>query len=400
MTQSGPHRNKMLNIRLSEDEIANLHRLAAETGHANLSSLVREWASQQSQPPVKAPPPPKYGKPKVFWRSGEGKIYLGDSLGLLHRTLEPESVDLVVTSPPFGLVKQKAYGNEPAHRYLDWFKPFAEGIKRVLKPSGSLVIDIGPAWLEGVPAKSLYQFQLLSMLCEEFGFYLAQDFYWWNPCRMPAPAEWVNIRRLRVKDSVNPVWWLSPTPWPKASNKRVLTAYGKDQKKLFQNGYNAGPRPSGHVVSESWGRDNGGAIPPNLIAAPNTVSDDPYQKFCREMGVNAHPARFPWALPDFFIKMLTNAGDLVVDPFAGSCMTGAVAAAHHRKWICCELNEDYLLGALGRFQADNRQVAPNVVPVSGYSVPPQQAEAVHADFEIDRYGGKPPPASKRKKSKA
>src|SRR5699024_1256542 len=144
------------------------------------------------------------------------------------------------------------------------------------------------AWLEGVPAKSLYQFELLTMLCEEYGFYLAQDFYWWNPSRMPAPAEWVNIRRLRVKDAVNPVWWLSPTPWPKASNRRVLTPYSKSQRSLMETGYNSGPRPSGHVVSDVWNRDNGGAIASNLIAAPNTASDDPYQKYCRTQGLEPH----------------------------------------------------------------------------------------------------------------
>ena len=237
MTGSVKSRSKMLNIRLSEDEISVLRKMAEASGHDNVSTLVRHLLAQHVDSAEAVPTNkirPQYEKPKRFWKSGSGRIYHGDSLGLLHRTLEPESVDLVVTSPPFGLIKKKAYGNEPAHRYLDWFRPFAEGIKRVLKSDGSLVIDIGPAWLEGVPAKSPYQFQLLLMLCEEFGFYLAQDFYWWNPCRMPAPAEWVNIRRLRVKDAVNPVWWLSPTPWPKASNRRVLTAYGKSQEKSFQ----------------------------------------------------------------------------------------------------------------------------------------------------------------------
>ncbi|PTR33651.1 site-specific DNA-methyltransferase (cytosine-N4-specific) [Luteibacter sp. OK325] len=320
-------------------------------------------------------------------------MYLGDSRMLMQSTLKKQSVDLIMTSPPFGLIRKKKYGNEPAHRYLEWFRPFAEGMKRVLKPTGSLVIDIGPAWLEGMPAKSLYQFELLAMLCEEYGFYLAQDFYWWNPARMPAPAEWVNIRRLRVKDAVNPVWWLSPTPWPKASNRRVLTPYGKSQQALFKNGYNSGPRPSGHVVSETWGRDNGGAIPPNLIAAPNTVSDDSYQQFCREMGIKAHPARFPRTLPDFFIRMLTDRGDTVLDPFGGSCVTGEAAESLGRKWICGEIVEDYLLGALGRFQAAAGDKAvskesgvytvPTILPVS------KEAEAV----KLDSFGGKPPPKS-------
>ena len=120
-----------------------------------------------------------------------------------------------MTSPPFGLVRKKDYGNVDADEYVDWFKPFAKAFHRVLKDSGSLVIDIGGAWNKGYPTRSLYHFKLLIMLCEEFGFHLAQEFYWWNPSRLPTPAEWVTVRRVRVKDAVNTVWWLSKTPWPK-----------------------------------------------------------------------------------------------------------------------------------------------------------------------------------------
>ena len=337
------------------------------------------------------PATPNFKAPRTYWKNTQGRIYHGDSRGLLTRTLKPASVDLVMTSPPFALRLKKAYGNEDAHQYVNWFRPFAAGIKRVLKETGSLVIDIGPAWQEKIPAKSLYQFELLTMLCEEYGFYLAQDFYWWNPSRMPAPAEWVNVRRLRVKDSVNPIWWLSPTPWPKASNRRVLTPYTKSQEALFRRGYNSGARPSGHVVSDVWGRDNGGAIPPNLIAAPNTVSDDDYQKFCRTQEITPHPARFPWALPEFFIRMLTNKGDLVVDPFAGSCMTGAVAELFQRRWACCEIKEEYLQGAASRFDPRYRRTVPAPSVSDGYRVPVPKPADLSDESIIDAYGGKPPP---------
>jgi len=392
MSDPQPQRNRNFNVRLSEAEIQTLRRISEQLGHKNPSALIRSWIQGDPLPRLAHSPKPirTYERPRVFWKNSHGRIYHGDSRGLLNTTLRPESVDLVVTSPPFALRSKKAYGNEDAHMYLEWFRPFAAGIKRVLKPTGSLVIDIGPAWLEGVPAKSLYQFQLLVMLCEEFGFYLAQDFYWWNPSRMPAPAEWVNIRRLRAKDAVNPVWWLSPTPWPKASNRRVLTPYTKSQKALFRNGYNSGPRPSGHVVSEMWAKDNGGAIPPNLIAAPNTVSDDSYQKYCRANGLEAHPARFPWALPEFFVRMLTDAGDLVVDPFAGSCMTGAVAEAMNRKWVCCEIQHEYLDGAKSRFKSAHRSTAP-LLAKDGYRVPVPHAVEDAFSGLLDQFGGKPPP---------
>ncbi|MBX3713749.1 MAG: site-specific DNA-methyltransferase [Lysobacter sp.] len=366
---TSPHpRSRVFNMRLTDDEAAQLHSLAERRGYKSTSEFLRDLVGSQTPSISSTASKQKVEAPNLFMKTRLGRIYHGDSIGLLSTTLRESSVDLIVTSPPFGLVKKKAYGNAPADEYLDWFRPFAEGMRRVLKENGSLVIDIGPAWTRGIPTKSLYQFELLTMLCREFEFHLAQDFYWWNPCRMPAPAEWVNVRRLRAKDAVNPIWWLSPTPWPKASNRRVLTGYGKDQQKLFRNGYNAGKRPSGHVVSANWGKDNGGAVPPNLIAAPNTISDDPYQVYCREKEIEPHPARFPWALPEFFIRMLTDQGDLVADPFGGSCLTGAVAEHLKRKWVCGEVIESYLLGAVGRFEKGNGTRPPRV-PQAGYRVP-------------------------------
>ena len=119
-----------------------------------------------------------------------GEIVHGDSVNVL-AAYSDDSVDLIMTSPPFGLVRKKDYGNVDADEYVDWFKPFAKAFHRVLKNSGSLVIDIGGAWNKGYPTRNLYYFKLLIMLCEEFGFHLAQDFYWWNPSRLPTPAEWV-----------------------------------------------------------------------------------------------------------------------------------------------------------------------------------------------------------------
>ena len=286
----------------------------------------------------------------TYHTTRNGKIVLGDSLPYLEKELKPKSVDLIMTSPPFGLVRKKDYGNADADEYLDWFRPFAAGLKRVIKDNGSLVIDIGGAWIPGQPTRSLYHFKLLIMLCEEFGFHLAQEFYWWNPSKLPTPAEWVTVRRIRVKDAINCVWWLSPTPWPRADNRRVLQPYSDSMKQLLKNGYKAKLRPSGHDISEKFNINNGAAIPPNLIALAHTESNSYYMRYCKEHDIKPHPARFPAELPEYFIRMLTDPGDLVVDPFGGSCITGEVCERINRKWICIELIEDYLKGALGRFQ--------------------------------------------------
>jgi DNA modification methylase len=293
-------------------------------------------------------------RPRVALRRKKGKIYRGDSAQLMNDMLEPESVDLIVTSPPFGLVKKKPYGNEDADEYLDWFDRFAPGFQRVLKEQGSLVIDIGGAYQKGRPARSLYHFELVVRLCRAFGFYLAQEFYWWNPSRLPLPAEWVNVRRIRVRDSVNVVWWLSKTPYPRANNRRILQPYSDRMRKLHERGtYNSGIRPGGQDISEEgFLAEHGGSIPHNLIALANTESKTAYQKYCRDNDIVAHPARFPSGLPAFFIRFLTDRDDLVLDPFAGSCVTGEVAEQMGRRWICCELEDEYVKGAKGRFSSN------------------------------------------------
>ncbi|MCG3181573.1 MAG: Modification methylase PvuII [Phycisphaerae bacterium] len=286
---------------------------------------------------------------KQAYHTALGQIVEGDSLEVLAAKLKPGTVDLIMTSPPYGLVRKKEYGNVDAESYVDWFKPFGKEFKRVLKPTGSLVIDIGGAWNRGLPTRSLYHFELLLMLCKEIGFHLAQEFLWWNPAKLPTPAEWVTVRRVRVKDAVNFVWWLSPTPWPKASNRRVLQPYSESMQSLLKNGYKAKLRPSGHDISDKFSRDNGAAIPPNLLALAHTESNSAYLRFCKASGLKPHPARFPEALPEYFIRMLTDRGDFVIDPFAGSCPTGAVAERLHRRWLCSEISADYVAGAIGRF---------------------------------------------------
>lgn len=276
-----------------------------------------------------------------------GVLYQADAIELLSK-LPSDSVDLVITSPPFALTRKKEYGNEPLERYLEWFMPFCLEIKRLLKPTGSFVLDIGGAWIPGVPVRSVYHFDLAVRLAREF--FLAQEFYWFNPARLPTPAEWVTVRRLRVKDAVNMVWWFSKTEWPKADNRRVLQPYSDSMKELLKKGYKAKKRPSGHDISTKFQRDNGGAIPPNLIQIANTQSNTAYLRECRKRGIKPHPARYPEQLVQFFLDFLTDEDDLVVDPFAGSNVTGAVCEEKRRRWLATETESKYVEGSLIRFE--------------------------------------------------
>ena len=275
-----------------------------------------------------------------------GRAYHADALDVMRR-LPAESVSLVLTSPPFALRRQKAYGNVSADEYVDWFWPFAREIHRLLKPDGSFVLELGGAWNPGKGTRSLYQYELLLRLSSLF--HLAQDFYWYNPSRLPTPAEWVTIRRTRVKDAVNPIWWLSKTESPSADNRKVLRPYSRSMKRLLKDGYKVARRPSQHDIGPHFQKDNGGAIPPNLLTIPNTRSNDEYLHRCRAAGAAIHPARFPPALPEFFIQFLTEPRQLVLDPFAGSNVTGQVAEGLGRTWISIEINADYVASSRLRF---------------------------------------------------
>jgi DNA modification methylase len=287
----------------------------------------------------------------LAYRTIYGEAWCGDSLDLL-RALPDASVNLVITSPPFALQRKKEYGNRDQHEYIDWLVEFAALVRDKLKSDGSFVLDLGGAYQKGVPSRSLYNFRVPIRFCDDLGFFLAEDFYWYNPSKLPSPIEWVNKRKIRVKDAVNNVWWFSKTAWPKADVSKVLTPYSDRMKKLIEDPaafYTPKSRPSGHDIGSGFGRDNGGAIPSNLLQIPNTDSNGGYLRGCKVVGAKGHPARFPAKLPEFFIKFLTEPGDLVVDIFAGSNTTGRVAEDLGRRWRAFEMSPEYIAASAFRF---------------------------------------------------
>ena len=285
---------------------------------------------------------------ELIYSTNLGEMYCADSLELM-KGMDSESVDLVVTSPPYALHFKKEYGNIDQEGYIEWFLPFASEIKRVLKPTGSFVLNVGGAWTPGAPTRSLYHYRLLLALCDELGYHLAQEFFWYNPAKMPAPAEWVNVRRIRVKDAVEYIFWLAPTVDPKADNHKVLAPYSKDMERLVKRGLKKTQRPSGHHIKESVSQDKGGAIPPNMIQVGNNESNSAYMKAAKRLGKKTHPARYPAEIPRFFMEFLTDPGDLVLDPFAGSNTTGAVAEKLERRWIGSEVLRHYAEDSMMRF---------------------------------------------------
>lgn len=289
-----------------------------------------------------------------LYRTKKGVLYKGSSEEILQsKWFESllHNVNLIFTSPPFPLKKKKAYGNLNGDAYIEWLAGFADVFNELLAEDGSIVIELGNSWESGLPAMSTESMEALLKLKKRGKFFLCQEFIWHNPATLPSPVQWVNVERVRVKNSFSRLWWLSKTPRPKADNRNVLQEYSPSMKKVLRSKkYNSGKRPSGHNVGEtSFLKDNGGAIPSNVLYMSNSVSSDPYLEYCKNHNIKHHPARMPVDLAKFFISFLTSENDIVVDPFAGSNVTGWAAEGLGRRWRSVEKDEIYATASKARF---------------------------------------------------
>ncbi len=302
----------------------------------------------------------KFARDLLVYKTRRGVQLCADSRAVL-RTLPADSVDLIITSPPFALLRQKSYGNQSQAEYVAWLGEFGEAAFRVLKPTGSFVLDLGGAYERGRPVRSLYNFRVLLDWCDRIGYQLAEEFFWYNPAKLPSPIEWVNKRKLRAKDAVNTVWWFSKTDHPKADVTKVLVPYSERMETLLKDPgkfYSPKERPSGHDIATAFGKRNAGAIPSNLLRIPNTESNSHYLRTCKMLGRDSHPARYPSDLPRFFINFLTDADDLVMDIFSGSNTTGQVAEETGRRWISIESDRQFAVLSAVRFMTtwDDRSI--------------------------------------------
>lgn len=299
------------------------------------------------------------GNPTEYLSTAMGQSILGKAEDVLLSSefslALADQVDLIFTSPPFPLNRKKRYGNKQGEEYIEWLTSFVPLFKQVLKNTGSIVLELGNAWEPGRPVMSTLALKALLSFLETGEFVLCQQFVWYNPARLPSPAQWVNVERIRVKDAYTHLWWMALTDRPYADNREVLTEYSDSMKKLLKRkAYNTGRRPSEHKIGErSFLTNNSGAIPSNLITLANTQSSSDYLNYCRTWNLRPHPARMPIGLAEFFIKFLTKPNGLVLDPFAGSNTTGAAAETLRRRWFSIEPNESYLEGSLGRFDDES-----------------------------------------------
>lgn len=318
--------------------------------------------------PKRNPKLPKAIRERAVYQTDLGLSLLGKSEEVLPELLDSGyrgSVQLVFTSPPFPLNRKKKYDNLQGSAFKKWLAGYASVLKELLTPDGAIVLEMGNAWVRGKPVMSTLAIESLLAFKKAAGLHLLQEFVWHNPAKLPTPAQWVTIERIRVKDSFTKIWWMSPNPRAKANNRNVKKPYSQSMQDLLRTRkYNAGRRPSEHVISEeSFFTDNGGAIPPNVLSVKhdeepesvlvgsNTHSSPEYMNYCKHHNIVPHPARMPRELAEFFIRLCTDPNDLVLDPFAGSNTTGATAEELKRRWIAIEASGEYAESGRSRFES-------------------------------------------------
>lgn len=312
---------------------------------------------------------------KLAYETEYGKYYIGKCEKVLENIDLEGKVQLLLTSPPYPLNKKKKYGNMQGEEYLKWLYSLAPLFSRLLTPDGSIILEMGNSWEKNRPVQSILSIKALLGFLEnpDANLRLCQEFVCYNPARLPSPAQWVTIKRIRAIDSFTHVWWMSTTDYPKADNRRILRPYSKSMKKLLSRGqYNAGKRPSEHVISkESFLKEQSGSIshnvlelepmteteemrmPYSMLSISNTKSNDYFMKRCREENIIPHPARMPMELASYFIEFLTDENDIVLDPFGGSNTTGFCAERLKRKWVSIEASDEYAEQSLIRFEEEN-----------------------------------------------
>lgn len=311
----------------------------------------------------------------ILYQTKLGKYLIGDSKELIEKGSLKQyknKVQLILFSPPFPLNAKKRYGNKLGQEYKKWLSDLAPLFTSLLKENGSIVMELGNAWEPKRPIQSLLSLESLIEFLNnpKADLRLCQEFICYNPSRLPSPAQWVTVNRIRTIDSYTHVWWMAKSDFPKADNRRVLRPYSKSMLELLKRKkYNSGKRPSEHNISKkSFLTDNKGSIMPNVLeleqmdqerdlrlpenifSFANTNSNDFFSNECRKQNIPIHPARMPTALASFFIEFLTEPGDIVFDPFAGTNTTGYCAEKFKRKWLAVEIDEKYGKQSILRFQ--------------------------------------------------
>lgn len=265
--------------------------------------------------------------------------------------LQGEEISLCVTSPPYPLRTERAYGNPEAADYSDFICRSLEPIVRNLTPGGSIVLNVSNDIFEpSSPARSMYVERMLISLHDRLGLHLMDRLPWVNYSKPPGPTYWACRQRVQLSAAYEPIYWLTNDPLRvRADNRRVLAAHTQRHQALMAAGGEGRVASYGdgayQLRPHSFGRVTPGKIPRNVIERGHRCADtQAYRRAAQAAGLPTHGAVFPTDLPSFFIKLLTEPGELVVDLFGGIGKSGLAAERLGRRWLISEWIREYLAG--------------------------------------------------------
>ena len=267
-----------------------------------------------------------------------------------------EPITLILSSPPYPLSRPRAYGGPSLASYVDFICDALEPLVRHLTPEGSLTLNVGNEVFEpGSPARSLYRERLTIALHERLGLHSMDLLIWHNASKPPGPTAWASKKRVQLNVAWEPILWFAKDPLRvKADNRRVLLPHTTRHQKLIDRAGETRTAVFGdgayRIRPGAFGSPTEGRIPRNVLQFGHRCKDqDRYRAYARERGLPVHAAAMPLALASFLVRWLTEPGDLVTDPFAGSVTTGRAAEVNGRRWMVTEKFLQYLQGAAGRF---------------------------------------------------
>jgi len=253
-------------------------------------------------------------------------ILQGDCLDVL-KTMEGDSVDLVVTSPPYADQRSSTYGGISADKYVEWFLPIADELHRVLKPTGSFILNIKERVVEG--ERHTYVIELILEMRKR-GWLWTEEYIWHK--KNCYPGKWSN----RFRDAWERCLHFTKQKSFAMYQEEVRVPMGDWANSRLKNLSETDKRRDDSRVQSGFGKNISNWIGRDLAFPTNVLH------FATECGNKNHSAAFPEELPSWFIRLFTRPGDLVLDPFLGSGTTAVVCVALNRNYLGIELNPEYI----------------------------------------------------------
>jgi len=269
-----------------------------------------------------------------------------------------QPITLIVSSPPYPIQRSRAYGGTAdTAAYIDFICRAIEPAVSGLAPGGSLCLNVSNDVFEpGLPSRSLYLERLTLAIADRFGMSLMDRLIWHNGSKPPGPCAWTSKKRMQLNVAWEPILWFTNDPTRITSdNRRVLEAHTERQLKLMKAGGEKREADYGdgayRLRPGAYGELTSGRIPRNVIARGHACADTrQYRADAKRLSLPVHGAMQPLSIPDFLIRFLSKADDLIVDPFGGTFKAGMAAERLGRRWIVAEKVLEYVRGSGERFR--------------------------------------------------